>query len=172
VKVSVLLAHRGTANPQAGTLNLLGAGWHTIQLVTTQAGILTPPHVVVVFFEVDYADCNHVIPLELALLTEDAQPVQIQGVPGNGELRITHHVTVPSPGGAPLATPGNGNAMIEIFPGLPLTPGGYRWNVTLAGKHEDDWFASFRVNPMPQAPAIIFGAQPSAPPPAQDGNPS
>ena len=81
-------------------------------------------------------------------------------MPGNGELRMTHYVTVPSPGGAPLGTPGNGNAMVEIFPGLPLSPGGYRWNVTLAGHHEDGWHASFRVNPMQQAPAIVFGGPP------------
>ena len=170
VKVSVILADRGTSNPQSGTLNLLGAGWRATQLVSSQQGILTPPHVVVVFFEVDYSDCNHVIPLELALLTEDGQPVNIPGVPGNGELRMTHYVTVPSPGGAPLGTPGNGNAMIEIFPGLPLAPGGYRWNVSLAGRHEDEWYAAFRVNPMQQAPAMVFGAPPASPPPPPEGD--
>ena len=77
MKVSVILAYRGTANPQDGTLNLLGAGWRMVQLVANQQGILTPPHVVVVFFEVDYAECNHVIPLELSLVTEDGQSVLI-----------------------------------------------------------------------------------------------
>lgn len=171
MKVSVLLAERGTANPHSGTLNLLGVGWHNTQLVTSPAGILTPPHVVVVFFEVDISDCNHVIPLELVLLTEDGQPVSVQGMPGNGELRMTHYVTVPSPGGAPMGTPGTANAMIEIFPGLPLTPGGYRWNVSLAAKHEDGWFAAFRVNPTQQAPAIVFGAPPLPMPPDRGDDP-
>jgi hypothetical protein len=168
VNVSVILADRGTPNPQNATLNLLGAGWRNTQLQATQNGILTPPHVVVVFFEVDYAECNHVIPLELALLTEDGKPVTLPGIPGDGELRMTHYVTVPSPGGAPLGTPGNGNAMIEIFPGLPLSPGGYRWNVTFAGKHEEEWYAAFRVNPLQQAPAMVFGTPPAGTPPVNE----
>jgi hypothetical protein len=169
VKVSVVLAERGTTNPNSGTLNLLGAGWRNAQLQQTPAGVLTTPHVVVVFFEVDYSDCNHVIELELALLTEDAKPVYIPGLPGDGELKMTHYVTVPSPGGAPMGTPGHGNAMVEIFPGLPLSPGGYRWHVSLAGKHEEEWFAAFRVMPLSQGPAIVFGTQPSQIPPSTTG---
>ena len=171
MKISVVLADRGTANPHNGSLNLLGVGWHTTQLVLSPTGPMTPPHVVVVFFEVDNSDCNHAIPLELVLLTEDGQPVIVPGLPGNGELRMTHYVTVPSPGGAPMGTPGTGNAMIEIQAGLPLNPGGYRWNVTLAGRHDEEWFTAFRVNPMPQAPAIIFGAPPPPPTPGPEDDP-
>src|SRR5450759_2667907 len=138
MRVSVVLADKGTNNLQQGTLNLLNVGWVQTQLNPAPGvvgGFLTPPHAVAVFFEVDHPDCNHPIELVLALLTEDGQPVHVHGPEGDQEIRISNFVTVPSPGMAPIATPGTGNALIEIFPGLPLQPGGYRWEVTLNQNH-------------------------------------
>ena len=79
-------------------------------------------------------------------LTEDGQPAQIQVPPGPPQnMRIEQMITVASPGGVPSGTPGTGNTLLEILPGLPLTPGGYEWLVTLDGEHDESWSARFRV---------------------------
>ena len=173
MKASVLLADKGTINPQQGTLNLLNAGWVQTQLIQNPmapGGLLTPPHAVAVFFEVEHALCNRPIELVLALLTEDGQPVQMPTPTGAQELRISTFVTVPSPAMASIGTPGTGNSLIEIMPGLLVSPGAYRWHASLGGEHHEEWFAAFRVLPPPQMPSFTFGAAaagpqaPSAPP--------
>lgn len=160
MKVYVLLADKGTLNPQAGTLNLLNAGWSQTPLLQNPiipGGAGTPPMAVAVFFEVDHSDCNHPIELVLELRTEDGHPVVMPGTPDQQPMRISQYITVPSPGGAPMGTPGVGNALFEFQPGLSLTLGGYRWEVTLAGKHEDAWVTSFRVISAPSPTQVTFG---------------
>jgi hypothetical protein len=169
MKVSVVLADKGTNNPQQGTLNLLNAGWVQTQLTSSPlvpGALVTPPHAVAIFFEVEHSLCNRPIEIVLALLTEDGRPVEVPSATG-GEQQVTvgSVVTVPSPAMAPLGTPGTGNALIEIFPGLLVPPGGYRWNVTLAGEHHEEWFAAFRVLPPPQMPSFTFGVPVSPPAP-------
>ena len=161
MRVSVVLDDKGTNNPQAGTLNLLNVGWVQTQLhamPTVPGGLTTPNHAVAIFFEVDHADCNHPIELVLELLTEDGHAVQIPSPAGPQQVRVSNFVTVASPAMAPLGAPGTGNALVEIVPGLPLQPGSYRWNVTLNGNHQEDWFAAFRVLPAAQPPVVSFGA--------------
>lgn len=150
MKVAVVLADKGTNNPQGGTLNLLNAGWVQTQLVAHPLAppgqLITAPHIVVVFFEVEHTLCNTPIELVLELLTEDGQAVQVPSPTGPQPVRVMSVVMVPSPAMAPIAAPGTGNALIDIFPGLPLQPGTYRWQVTLAGQHHDEWYAAFRVH--------------------------
>lgn len=168
MRVSVLLADKGTINPHAGTLNLLNVGWSQAPLRPAPAplqvpgGFLTLPTAIAVFFEVEYQHCNHPIALVLTLLNEDGRPVELPGPQGPQQVQLTQMVTVVSPAGAPYGTPGSGNALVDISPGLPLAVGGYRWNVTLDGEHEDPWFAAFRVMAAPQAPVVTFGADPPA----------
>jgi hypothetical protein len=151
MRVQVLLADKGSTNGPAGTLNLLNVGWTQTILRAIPTGVpdvgLTVPHAVAIFFEVEPKDCNHPIDLELELEDEDGKVVSVQGPAGPQEMRLKQPVTVKSPGGVPLGTPGTGNALIEIFPGLPLKPGGYRWKVRLGGRTHVDWFAAFRVMP-------------------------
>lgn len=174
MKVAVVLADKGTTNPQPGTLNLLNVGWVQTQLVQHPAApgqLLTQPHVVVIFFEVEHNFCNVPIELILELLTEDGQPVSIPSPTGPQPIRVSNITTVISPAAAPIATPGAGNTMIDIFPGLPLQPGTYRWQVTLAGEHHEEWYAAFRVLPPPQMPQFTFGGSgaPPQPPPPEEG---
>jgi hypothetical protein len=164
MKVSILLADKGTANPPAGTLNLLNVGWVQTQLNNAPAvpgGMITPSHAVAVFFEVEHQRCNHPIELVLELLDEDGQPVTVPGPQGPQQIRVSNFLTVASPAAAPIGASGTGNALIEIIPGLPLAPGSYRWNASLDGEHLADWFAAFRVLPPAQAPNIVFGAPPA-----------
>ena len=109
MKVSVVLADKGNANSQEGTLNLLNVGWVQKQLTQHAAApgqLITPPHVVVAFFEVEHSLCNTPIELVLELLTEDGQPVSIPSPTGPQPVRVTSVTTVLSPAGAPIAAPG------------------------------------------------------------------
>jgi len=162
MRLSVLLADKGTNNPQAGTLNLLNIGWKSTVLIPAAGipgGLLTPPHAVAVFFEVEHQRCNRPIDLVLRLVTEDGAPVVVPSPSGEQPLVVTQRITVVSPPGVPLGTLGAGNALIEIMPGLPLQPGGYRWEATLDGETDENWTATFRASPPPQPMATmgIFG---------------
>ena len=166
--VSVLLADKGTANLQQGTLNLLNVGWTQTSLRVAgpmiPGGYLTQAQAIAIFFEVEHQHCNHQIELVLELVNEDGQPVELPGPVGPQAMRISQQIVVQSPAGMPIGSPGVGNALIEIIPGLAVPPGGYEWRVTLAGQHEASWSARFRVLPPPSAP--VFGAGLPAPPPA------
>jgi hypothetical protein len=166
VKVSVVLADRGTPNQATGTLNLLNAGWSVTVLQAAppgspQAGLLlTAAHVVAVFFELEPRHLNRQIELVLELLTEDSRPVELPGPAGPQAMRIQTIINVPSPAGLPPATPGTGNTMLEMFPGLPVGIGAYIWRATLAGDAEHAGEARFNVRAAPTMPQIQFGAPP------------
>jgi hypothetical protein len=163
VKVSILLADKGTQNP-IGTLNLLNVGWSQTQLqpaapMLGAPGALTPPQVVAVFIEAEPAFCNRQIDLVLRLLS-DGHPVELPGPAGPQEMRLQQPLTIPTPMGAPVGSPGTVNLMLELFPGLPLAPGVYEWRVTIDEQEHDDWYARFQVLPGPAA-GPQFGAPPA-----------
>lgn len=167
MRVQVLLADKGTTNPQAGTLNLLNVGWTQTLLRPAPMGIapgllMTAPHAVAIFFEIEPKHCNRSIELIVSLLDEDGHVVDMPGPAGPQEMRLRQQMTVPTPGGVPMGTPGTGNALIEIFPGLIVSPGGYRWSVELDGLTGDDWFAPFRVVAQPQPFGPMFASAPKA----------
>lgn len=166
MKVSVILADKGSQG-RLGTLSLLNAGWKVLFLNPLPPGIapITPSFVVAVFFEVDQDHCNHPIDIVLSLVTEDGHPVQVPHPAGHQDLRITQTMTVPSPGGVPIGTPGAGGGLIEIIPGLQIAEGGYRWEVTIDGKDNPDWAASFRVMRPTQSSVSLGGPTPSLPSP-------
>jgi hypothetical protein len=159
MKVDIVLADKGSANPQAGTLNLLNVGWSVTTLNPGQAGAepMTPPHAVAIFFEVELHRCNQPLQMVVELLTEDGQTVQVHTPNGDQPLHIEQTVTVSPPAGAPIGSPGHGNTLIEMAPGLPLPPGTYRWEVSLDRERKTEWTASFHVRPPQQQPVIGFG---------------
>lgn len=173
MKISVLLADKGTQNPQAGTLNLLNVGWsHTALRATpmpTAAGLpqqiqlLTPPHAVAVFFEAEHQYCNHPVELTISLVDEDDHIISMPGPAGSQPVHIVQNIVIASPPQAPIGSPGRGNILIEIVPGLSIPPGTYNWKVTLAGQEDADWRARFYVLPAQQQPSMTF----LQPPPAQ-----
>jgi hypothetical protein len=159
MKVEVLLADKGTANPVAGTLNLLNVGWKqtTLNPGPLPGPLLTAPHALAIFYEVEPHRCNRPIELVAALFNEDGQPAEVPTPAGSQQVRIAQMITVNTPGGAPVGYPGTGNTLIEMFPGLPLTPGGYRWQVEIDGEQGEDWFASFRVAAHQSPQQFTFG---------------
>lgn len=158
----MLLADKGKVNtPGPGTVDLLNAGWVVTQLRPMGPQTLTPPHSVAVFFEVDLAKCNRPLELVFELVDDDGHTVELPGPAGPQPMKITQQVTVRPPP-APTGTPGAGNSLIEVQPGLPLNPGFYQWKVTLDGEHKEDWGARFYVSEPPaQAPQMFtFGGAP------------
>lgn len=164
MKVYVLLADRGTQNPQNGTLNLLNVGWAVTQLrrsmgpgpLTDVPFLVTAPQVVVVFIEAEFGMCNKALVLEIELRTQDGDIVEIQGPSGAQAVRLEQHIMVPSPPGVPTGFPGHATAMMDLPTGLPLAPGIYRWQARVNGKEEDDWSARFYVAAPPQPPTFGF----------------
>lgn len=156
MKVSVLLADKGKANPQQGTVDLLNVGWSIATLVTGPTGLMTGPQAVAVFYEVELARCNKPLDLLIELVNADGSIVELPGPAGPQLMQIRQSVTIRIPP-APTGTPGTGNALIEMYPGIPLAEGRYNWNVTLDGEHEEDWTAGFYVS-SPQQPPVSFGA--------------
>jgi hypothetical protein len=164
VKIYVLLADRGTQNPQSGTLSLLNVGWAVTQLRRAlgpgappgMAPLVTGPQVVVVFIEAELGMCNRALTLEIELLTEDGDVVEIPGPSGKQAVRLEQPLMVPSPAGVPTGFPGRSTAMMELPMGLPLAPGLYRWQARINGKEEDDWSARFYVAAPLQPPTFGF----------------
>lgn len=147
--VDVLLAERTTNSPN-GTVNLLGAGWSTIQ----RSGPLVGPMSVVAFLKVPYELCNRDVRVELSLVDEDGHVV----VAGEQELRITQVARFSPPPGAPNGTGATGSVSIELSPGIPLTDGrGYQWRVAVNSQHEPEWQAAFWVAAAPQPPQLGSG---------------
>jgi hypothetical protein len=161
VKVSVLLADKGSVNVQQGTLNLLNVGWTQTPLRPAGAmipgGYMTPAQAVAIFFEVDHKRCNREISLVLELINDDGRPVEVDGPAGPQKIQIAQSIVVQSPAGMPIGSPGTGNALIEIIPGLALPPGGYEWKVILDGQRDEDWSAHFVVLPVPPSPPTFGG---------------
>jgi len=173
VKVYVLLADKGTHNPQTGTVNLLNVGWAVTQLrplgpggQASGAPMVTSPQAVVVFVEAELAMCNRPLMLELRLLSEDGDLVEIQAPGGHQAVRLQQQMMVPSPAGVPTGFPGHATAMMELPQGLPLGPGIYRWQARVNDKEEDEWSAHFFVAPPLQPPTFGFppGSQERADP--------
>ena len=166
VKLYVLLADRGTHNPQNGTLSLLNVGWAVTQLrhhmnqgpVGPGQPLMTAPYVVVVFMEAELGMCNKTLTLEMELLTEDGDVVEIPGPAGAQAVRLEQPIMVPSPPGVPTGFPGHATAMMELPTGLPLLPGIYRWQARVNGKEDDDWSAHFYVAAPPQQATFGFSA--------------
>jgi hypothetical protein len=164
VKIYVLLADKGTYNPQVGTLNLLNVGWAVTQLRRPIVGptpehapsppMVTSAQTVVVFIEAELGMCNKALILEIELLTEDGQLVEIQTPMGAQAVRLQQQIMIPSPAGVPTGFPGHATAMMELPQGLPLAPGIYRWQARVNGKVQDEWSAHFYVAPPLQPPTF------------------
>ncbi len=155
MKVAVLLADKGTVNPQVGTLNLLNVGWQVTH-VNPQLGIGAPlpPQAVAIFYEVDFDKCNRDIELKVELVNQDGNVIDLMGPAGPQPMILRQQIRVSSVAGMPNGSPGSGNLLLEFVPGPVLEPGGYEWRVTLAGVHNDDWSAKFHVMAPPQAPVL------------------
>ena len=157
LRLHVLLADRGTQNPQGGTLNLLNAGWSVTQLrrlagpsAPPWAPLVTGPQVVVVFLEAELAMCNRPILLEIELVSEDGDVVHVPGPAAPQPVRLEQRLIVPSPPGVPTGFPGRATAMMELPTGLPLAPGIYRWQAKVDGREEEAWSAHFYVAAPPE----------------------
>ena len=163
MKVLLLLADKGTANPNAGTLNILNVGWGVTHLLPTGQ---TAPSALAVFFEAELAECNRQHTVVIELLDEDGHSVSLPGPAGPQPMRIQNTLVVVPPPGAPTGTVGRANIYIEFSTGLPIPPGTYRWKLTVDGQEDDNWVTSFWVAPPPTMPHFGYPPRVGGPPQA------
>jgi len=78
---------------------------------------------------VPWAQTNRPLALRAALVDEDGQPVR---QPDGAAIEFNASVEVGRPAGLPPGTVLDAPLAVR-FAGLALAPGGYRWDVTVAG---------------------------------------
>jgi hypothetical protein len=109
------------AQQVGGKLYVLGGGWtHLIARAPTMSMALA------VVVAVPWDRTNERFDLETALLTEDGQPVDMNGM-------VLSATTTLEVGRAPGTKPGSeiNTAFVVNFEGLALRPGGYVWELSL-----------------------------------------
>jgi hypothetical protein len=91
--------------------------------------------------------CNKILKLKFWLVDQDDQQVYFWDQNPNNKKPISIEqdivIGVPVMPGLPYGTPGNGFHLFEVFPGLILEPGQYKWKVSIDGKESENWNASF-----------------------------
>lgn len=137
IEATLLLADAAQVDP-GGKVHILGAGWS----ITTSP---TAPQSVVALIEIPWDRCNTQLPMQLALVDADGQPVILPGQPGAPDQRMEFQSVIEA-GRPPGVTPGT--AITAPFslnvPSMPLTPGRYSWRLVVA---DDNFLKSFTVSP-------------------------
>ena len=128
------------ASQDGGKVGVLGGAW----IFTASP---TPPQAVVAIVEVPGEHLNEQFALELILYSEHG-PVTIPDPLTGAErtLRVAQNLTAFSVPGLPKKAANKVHFVVNMGPGLPLTPDHiYTWRVLLDGETRDDWQTSFYV---------------------------
>ena len=125
------------AQEAGGKLFILGGGW------SVSRGPGPYSMALAVKIEVPWSEANQPHTVVAELLTEDGRPVVVDG----NAIRIDGRVEVGRPPGLPAGTALDAPMALNIN-GLPLQPGGYRWQFAIDGEVRAE--ASFRVMPREQ----------------------
>jgi len=132
MRVTIMLAD--AAQESGGKLYILGGGWSV-------TGPAVPPSALALKIDVPWDQANRPHHWRLELVSEDGEPVDIEGQ----ALRVDGEFEVGQP---PGAAPGS---FIDVpislnFGSLPLTPGRrYVWELTIDGETNVDWNREFFV---------------------------
>lgn len=146
-RVAVVLAD--FASQDGGKVGALGAGWfHT--------GSPTPPQAVIAIIEVPGEHANVPFAFSIVLEDERGNPHQVDNQLGEPQpLRVAQNLIAPSIPGFPRRCPVAVNFVINIAPGMPLTPDHvYTWRVSIDGESHPQWATSFYVR-HEDAPPVI-----------------
>ncbi len=106
-----------------GKLYIAGGGWSELR------GSGPADLALAVKMNVPWTDADRPVPLEAALLTEDGHPVDVAGEP----VRFSAEVQASRPDDLPPGTPLDVAVAIR-FNGLVLSPGGYRFEMSVDGE--------------------------------------
>lgn len=149
MKAILLLAD--AAQVSEGKLNLLGGGWSI-------TGPLPTPSAVAIKIEVPWSETNVQHHFELELFTEDGNPVQMPGPEGSLQpVRVDGDFEVGRPPGLRPGAPIDMPLAVNIGP-LALPPDSrFTWRLTIDGKSQPEWQASFSTRPLPPGMTMEFG---------------
>jgi hypothetical protein len=132
MRVTIMLAD--AAQESGGKLFILGGGWSV-------TGPAIPPSAVAMKIDVPWDQANRPHRWRLELVTEDGEPIEIEGQ----VLRVEGDFEVGRPAGA---APGSfiDVAIAVNFGPFPLEPGNrYVWQLNIDGETNDDWSREFFV---------------------------
>ena len=132
MRLILLLADAAQADP-SGKVNALGLGWNAI-------GAATVPFSVVLLMDVEWVETNRPYHVKVQLLTQDGQPVLVEG--GDGARVPVVLEARAEVGRPPGLAPGSMLRMPVVFTigtGVPIPQGRYVWRASIEG--HPDWTA-------------------------------
>lgn len=138
MKVSMILAD--FAEVVAGKLYIMGGGWSIMGPRPAQSAIA-------IKIEVPWTEANHKHEVRLELLDGDYRAVMVSTVAGDAPLVIQGGFEMGRPPGLLAGSPLDMNIAFNIPP-IPLIPERrYCWRLSIDGKTEDTWVATFSTRP-------------------------
>jgi len=129
--VQLILCDAAQADPSSGKVHMLGAGWS----VMTGPG----PHAVAVLIKVPWDRANEPLPLTLTLVDEDGHPATVAIGAGEQPIESSGTIEVGRPAGVAPGSMLNASFALNVPP-LPLKPGRYVWNLSLAEETRSEAF--------------------------------
>lgn len=143
MKATLILAD-SAQNDGTGKVHALGAGWSV-------TGTPTPPMALIAFIDCPWDQTNTKHKLKIELLDADGHPVSFQHGPlGNPmpAFEIDAEFETGRPPGLPPGTPLREQLVIQLAPGMPLTPGQkYEFRLAINGEPMDSSLATFTIRP-------------------------
>jgi len=126
METTLLLANSAEGHAQNGMVNALGLGWSV-------TGTPTPPAALVLMVKVPWDQTNVQHQVVLVLVDQDGHPASINEQGGN--IRIDGSFEAGRPTGIIPGTPIDASLVINLTPGMLLTPGAaYQWRVEIDGE--------------------------------------
>jgi hypothetical protein len=128
VEVTMLLCD--AAQEMGGKLYILGGGWSRVVKNLPQVNMALAIKILIPWHQ-----ANEPMDFRAALVTEDGQPVMVQGGDPTSESRqpiqVTGKIEVGRPPGLKAGTPLDQSLVINVQ--APLMAGRYRWEVWIRG---------------------------------------
>jgi hypothetical protein len=143
MRVTMLLCD--AAQQVGGKLYVLGGGWtHALARTTGQSFNMALAIVIAVPW--DQTNVKHDV--QARLLTEDGQPVNVEGQ----QVQSTGQIEVGRPTGVKAGSELNAPIVLS-FDGIPLAPGGYVWELLIGSEstaRTPFWVVATQGIPQPQ----------------------
>lgn len=142
MRLQIFLADAAQAD-ERGKVSALGLGWRA-------CGSPVPAFAVVLLIEIDWDETNTRHRLVCELLTQDGEPITVEGPLGQQLIRFEADAEAGRPPGAAHGEPQRVPLVFAFPPGLPLQPDRYQWRASVAGFDEATAVEPFIVQPPPQ----------------------
>ncbi len=124
MRIHLLLADSAQAEP-TGKVHALGIGW-------TVTSTPTPPAALIAMIWVEWHEANQKFNLTGSLVDGDGKEIDVDGPDGFGPVKFEGAIEAGRPPGLPPGTDQMMPLVVNLGPGLKLTPGHrYEWRVRI-----------------------------------------